>query len=850
MGRSASWLTNVAPAAYAVAGLMIVAGIYLVDPALADLGFGARAERTAFAGAFLIFAGMVLALSTASPALTTGNTLVDLSVLLLLKLMHFTLAAIQLIVGAHALFADPGNVWAALLLIPGAIAAVILFADNGGKSEKETGADGEPTASDSGKIDVAASARVSVLYGAFFAVSMGGVMIWLAAAMWAYYRLTGTLLQGETLDLAAAGDSLSAAMQTAWPMALGLSVICAVITAGGRFAPALIAWFTNRGTPDANRDLANEEIGFIISATAATQAYAKAQGYDRNKWLIQTFSFLCVMAAIGIGAGLMFNTVPAFETPGGPSFPIERRSTFSPIVFFFACIFLAALPNAVITRLSRRYAERMGWVTIADKDELHALNRHLTGLVRARRLSSNATFHPGDVLETASRPFERFFLTAGAALMVLGLFVFHRDANAVDRLTANEIEFTDYWTLKQNRFAYTDVRQVVIRCFFSSKGEALESYELHLPGGRTLGLYKNADSFKAQIGAYEAIDAKLTAAGIPFVPGAHKGMTKGHERGYGTACVDQVARAFPADLQERVRAFFHVKTLAAAATIWPWNADLAKAAQAGDDYRVGEAVALYSKEIESAQLTRHLMAVAYAGRARARKDYETAHGVRDAPLLLALADYQKSLDIEPTLDAYRGQAGAYIALGAYDEARAAYRQALKIDKPPHWSLIGLARVERIRGNTDAAMKHLDEALAVWGEDKASMPIFFHRARVLYLKGDDAGVIDAIGKGLRFQPDYPDAFRYRACAHARRGAFGAALQDIESAIAHAAARPIDEAWEKTPYAKNYHEAQARDHARIKAMAAGKTTEDDRTQLCGPIPNESENPRPRSPLLPAK
>lgn len=848
----ATWLTNMAPAVFVVAAGMIATGAYLIDPAIADLGFALRAERTAFVGAFLTFAGIVLALSVVPQALETGNTMVDLALQLVLgKLALIVLAFIELAVGAQALFADPRNDWAALLLIPGLLSlAIWLTSDT--KEEAPSDADDETATSDSGKIDVAASARFSALYGLFYALGMGAVMIWLACATWAYYRLSGAILSGETLDLATAGQSLSATLQSSWPLVLALSIVCAVIVAGAGLAPSLAGWFTNAGTPEANRDLTKDEIAFINAAAAQTRAYAQSQGYDRNTWVVNAIGIAGLVVVAGAGGFVAFSGIAMLAAAPGPSFPIEQRpGGASMLVFFLSSILLGILPTLILSRVSRRYGERSGWVGIGEKNEYFSLEGRLTALVRARRLSPTATFHPGDFLQSASQSLARYFYIPAAALTVVGLFFLHRDLNAVDQLTADEIEIADYWTLTRHRFAYTDVEHVIVRCFLTNKGESVETYELHLPGGRSIDLYRNAGSFEAQIEAYEAVDAKLTAASIPFVPGAHKGWNRGDEPGYDTACVDQVARAFPENLRERVRRFFHVDTLAAAETIWPWDPELAKAATAGDHYRVDEALALYTKAIDGGRLTPHMLAVAHAGRARARENYELAYGLRDEQMLLVLRDYRKARELKPTLDAYRDEAWANIALGAYDEAEAVYRQALTLDRPkPHWSLLGLARVDRIRGRYDAAMKHLDEVLKVWGEDNASMSIFYHRARVLFLKGDDPGVVDAITKGLSYQTNFADAFRYRACARARLGAFAQATEDMDQTIKLATGRPNSEAWAKTPSATAYHADHARDLAAIKAMAAGAEVEANREKLCKDSWNYGEDPRPRSPLLPPR
>ena len=474
------------------------------------------------------------------------------------------------------------------------------------------------------------------------------------------------------------------------------------------------------------------------------------------------------------------------------------------------------VPNSISSRISRSYSERVGWVSIGEKNEYFTLAGRLTAFVRMRRLSPHATFNPGDFLHTANLSFEPFIYVPMAVLAVIGLFFAHRDLNASDHLTETGIDVVDYWSLEQHHFAYEDVERVVIRCFFTDKGEAVEAYELELPGDRSLQLYENAKRVASQFEAYEAIDSKLRAAKVSFVPGAHRGWFKTEERGYDVDCVDRVAKDFSTDLQDRVKAIFHREELSASELIWPWDPDLAEAKRAADVYDVDKALAVYSAAIDSGRLSPHLEAIAYKGRARARENYTITYGPKDEELLAALRDYEKARKLEPTLAAFSNEANALVELGAYEEATAALKQALALDKPrPHWSLIGLARVERIRGSYDGAMQYLDQLMRVWGDD-AGMAIYYHRGWVLYLKGDFAASVDALTKGLEDQPDFSSAYRFRMCANAEMGEVEKALADGKQASAAEEAMPGSISWQKTPYAAAINKGEQRSSRRLSRL----------------------------------
>lgn len=849
-----NWLTNLVPAAYAVAAATIAAGVYLIDPALIDLGLGLKAEHTAFVGVFLVVAGALLAFGPASAGVSTGSVIADslLNIFIgLIALASFGFIAIA--IGIEALFEEPPNAAAALLLIPGLLLVVLAFsrdlltADTTVESEAEDAV--EETTPDSGKVDVGASARFSVIYAVFYAVGMFAVLIWIPVGFWLHARLSGILFSGEALDLASAMTALWVVVTDAAPRMAMLSVALAVIIAVIIVIGPLFQWFSRWGTRNANRDLSEAEVAFIDAGAAQVRAYALERGYDRNKWQVQAFGLVALLAASGAGGWLAITAIQALGTPSaGSSFPIELRSGgLSLVLLIFLGILLSVVPHAILSRLWRRYSERSGWVGLTAEGAFFTLEGRLTAFVRTGRLSPSATFRPGDYLHTANLSIEAYFFVPAALLAVVTLFLLHRDLNATDTVTADRIEIVDYWSLERHRFTYGDVEKVFIRCFLTDKGETVEAYELHLRGGRTLDIYE-AKNVEPKLAAYEAVDAKLAAAGVPFEPGAHRGIFKGKQRGYDQACVDRVAERFPDAMAERVRKLFHLEQLRIVDTIWPWDAELAKAAEAARAYDVGQAVALYTKAIEANRLSPNLLAAAYSGRAVAREDYEVAYGIRDEEMLLALRDYQKAREIEPTRQTYNREAWAFIALGAYDEAAAAYRKALELDQPkPHWSLIGLSRVERIQGRLEEAMRYLDRVLQVWGEDNASMPIYFHRALVFFQKGDDAKVVDAITRGLAYQPDYAEAFRFRACAQARLGNFAKASEDIQQATKLAQPRTADDPWSKTPYGKSYREDLATDLARIKAMAAGNATSEDRGRLCTDTWNYGGTYRARSTLL---
>ena len=280
------------------------------------------------------------------------------------------------------------------------------------------------------------------------------------------------------------------------------------------------------------------------------------------------------------------------------------------------------------------------------------------------------------------------------------------------------------------------------------------------------------------------------------------------------------------------------------------QSDLAKAKAAAADYRVEEAVTLFTKVIEAGNLTPQELADAYTGRAEARENYTVAYGIKDSEMILALADYQQARKIWQSSRTLANEAGAFIILGGYAEATAAYAAAVPLEKPePHWTLIGLARVQRIQGHYDQALKHLDDALRRIEGFGGSMPVYYHRGRVFYLAGKLTEAVDALTKGIPIQPNYAYARKYRACAYAQLGEYPKAIAEAQEAQKlFDAGAPLEAAWLKTPYGQAAAKDFPADLAAIKAMSDGKDVEANRARLCTDSWNGGEQKRDRSPLLP--
>ncbi len=278
--------------------------------------------------------------------------------------------------------------------------------------------------------------------------------------------------------------------------------------------------------------------------------------------------------------------------------------------------------------------------------------------------------------------------------------------------------------------------------------------------------------------------------------------------------------------------------------------DLVKAEAASAQYRIEEAVALYTRLIDSNNLSPAALAAVYLRRGTARNNYAMAYNLGDDALILVLRDFQKAGRLCPSANAFIAEGNALVALGAYADATAAFMKARELEQPdPLAALISLARVERILGHYDAALAYIDESFRLHGEASATMPMYYHRGWILRLQGRFAEAIDAFSKGLPKQPTYHAAYYQRACAHVELGEFDMAIADAKQALDlmdHPRSAEV-KAWRETPFGKAYYQDLAANVSTIEAMAEGKASEAERASLCAATGKYGESLRSTSPLL---
>ena len=219
---------------------------------------------------------------------------------------------------------------------------------------------------------------------------------------------------------------------------------------------------------------------------------------------------------------------------------------------------------------------------------------------------------------------------------------------------------------------------------------------------------------------------------------------------------------------------------------------------------------------------------------------------RDKLFMAALSDARAWQALEPDRAGAASRVAEVLSdLGAYDESIAASRDA--IERWPDemfWNEIRIARLERRRGNYQAALSALDDIVWRAGQ-QTGMPWHYHRGRTYLLLGQYQDAVNEFTAGLKDQPDYDGAFMVRACALGRLGRMADALADWKQVVA--SRKQYGNDTPPSPGAKHDNERVAAVAAALEAAVA----HDPQTPTdvaCTGFWDWGEDNRTRSPLLP--
>lgn len=500
-----------------VGAILLLAGVYLLDPGLADLGLYVEGPKYLILGGVLVAAGLVLAQAAIFGLAPRTNVLADF----LGQSALWCAGALLSVLAVRALVSGDSSIaWLAVLAVPGALAFATLralrLADAIGEAPVPALGPG------SGRL---AHGRPGELFGGAVIVVLGiyGLTTIVVGSIFAYLLLDISFVGDRAVNAVAVFATFAA-------LYLKVSLILIPLVAGFALtgALALAAWrrFERERRSDFNRDLSAEETSFTESCVRETEAYI---AQHRLRALAQSareafagWFWLFAVAAV-VAALFVSDFVASIYAPPGEGWQLYLTEGADAAAVFVALFSLSVLPGALARLFSMRMAEAGGLRALGAHDGAAAMQEVLVRLVRRRVLKPGEAFDPGSLLRGAGRS------TAGVvagwnAILAVALVLWWPHERAQDTLyTEQWIETGDFWTMERRRFAYDAVESVRLEC----SGNV--SYRIALPDGARRELLSEY-RFGSRLQDAAKIDEKLRSAGVRFgfvLPGEAPSDTAG-----------------------------------------------------------------------------------------------------------------------------------------------------------------------------------------------------------------------------------------------------------------------------------------------------------------------------------
>lgn len=488
-----------------VGAMLLVAGIYLLDPGLADLGLYVEAPRYLLLGGVFVAAGLLLAQAAIFGLARRATTPFDG---FLVKPALWCVGALLSLLALRALVSgDSSSAWLGALAVPGALAFATLRA----MRLIETGVEAPVPALGpetgrrrrNGFGELARGAVVALL-------GMYGLTTIVIASMFAYVLLDISFIGGRSINVAAAIATLSAlhirASLILVPLGAALALLGVLL---------LIAWrrFRSDEIADFDRPLSAVETSFVASCVKETEAYI---ALHRLRALAARArdAFAGWLVLFGVGAlvtALLIRTIVAsIYAPAGEGWQLYLTegpgAVAAVLVSLLSLIFL---PGGLARLLSVRAAEAGGLRMLGAYDGEAAVQTVFVGLVRRRLLKPGDAFDPGLLLARAGR-WTAGWAVGWNAVVAIALVLWWPHDRARDTLyTEQWIETGDFWTLERQRFAYDAVASVRLEC----SGNV--SYRIVLPNGARRELLSQY-GFGSQLQDAAKVDERLRSAGVRF----------------------------------------------------------------------------------------------------------------------------------------------------------------------------------------------------------------------------------------------------------------------------------------------------------------------------------------------
>lgn len=186
------------------------------------------------------------------------------------------------------------------------------------------------------------------------------------------------------------------------------------------------------------------------------------------------------------------------------------------------------------------------------------------------------------------------------------------------------------------------------------------------------------------------------------------------------------------------------------------------------EQRQDEAVRMWTKLINSGQLRKKNLALAYFNRAAAQQSL----GKGDQ----ALADYGRALETDPAFaEAYLAKGNLWREKKEYKRAIYNYGQALKLDRSMATAHHNRGVAHLATGELDLALRDFDQALEL---DPESARTYNSRGNLWEARGELKLAEMDYDRALRLDPEYPSPYYNRSLLRERQGRLTEALADAQ------------------------------------------------------------------------
>jgi hypothetical protein len=514
MPQGLRWADVVAALDAAMGGALLIAGIYLIEPALIDLGLYVEADRYRLAGYVLAYAGLVFTyagLFGLSPP--ADGFVARLAGAMFGTLARTCVAALMLVFAVRAAGAGLPVLWIALPASVGLLALLSVPLAVVARSRSAVPVTDHGITADTGKSEPFVAAAYLRTAGTFV-VTVSVSIFMLGLALVAYVLLDRAFIEGRPISLTVAEAMVG---RTLLPLMVKIvQLMVAVVLIAGA-----VGWLRERARvrdkSGLERDLSAEEVSFATACVQQVRDHVSSQGLvdaARRAWSMS------VWFVVGLGLLTIWLLWDVEEILAQIYAPVSDSwqlyivdGTATRIAAIALAISLAFVPHALLKLVSRRAAEASGANMLKAARGAGELEAEIVKRVRDGSLAPGMTFEAGEVMRVWGITTAVIALVWNV-LLAGGVAVWWPHERARDTLfTEDKIETGDFWTTERAAHGYADALGAYPMC----DGDGDIGYHIALPGDATRTLLLRESELLAGLDDFVKIDGKLRAARVPFV---------------------------------------------------------------------------------------------------------------------------------------------------------------------------------------------------------------------------------------------------------------------------------------------------------------------------------------------